>query len=356
MNWKNKAALLIVGWIAILGCARNPADEDEPESPPANVQVSVIRVQKGLIRQTIRTTGTLSALPDQDVKVSALLPGRVESLFVQEGDAVSKSAVLAKLDSSTIQNQLKDAQATLESAKANEERTTKLFERGIAAGKEKEDAHREFLIAQSAYDTARIQFSRTEIRSPIAGVVIKRFVNVGEQVDGTAGQPILEIANYDPLELPGIVPASSLPAIREGQTVEVRTDASGDSPFIGKVRAVLPVIDTATNAGTVRIRIPNADHRLSGGMFVTALIISGEHPAALLVPPTAIVSHDDEAFVIRVKPDSTVEERAIKIGWRDRDRVEVLDGVKEGDTVVTTGSYGLSDGMKVTVAESKDHS
>lgn len=348
-----------IGWLLILALllimpACKKATEPEEEEAAPNVEVEVATVAQGPIRQIVTATGTLNALPNRDVQVSALVAGRVTNLSVVEGDQVSKGQEIARLDASTYEDQLRQAEATLENTRQSETRLSKLFERGIAAGKEKEDAHKEFLIAQSAYDTAKIQVARTRITSPIAGVVVKRFINVGEQVDGTGSQPIFEIGNFDPIELTATLQASLVQYLHEGQNADLKVDAFGNTVFPAKVIALLPKIDANTNSVTARIQTPNADHRLRGGMFATASIIAAVHPNALNIPASALVVANNEPKVFVVQADSTVQERPVKTGWRDGDRIEILEGVKSGERVVTTGSYGLGDKMKVTIVKKQN--
>src|SRR4051812_46654731 len=151
--------LVALCFLCIAGCSKKKdADEDEEKEVTAsNVEVSAARVVKGEIRQLIAAGGSLSPLPDHDVKVSSLVPGRVNQLMAQEGDTVKERQVLARIDDSALRDQLRQAKAALDNAEANAQRTAHLFERGIAAAKEKEDAQRDLVTAQSAYDTARIQ-------------------------------------------------------------------------------------------------------------------------------------------------------------------------------------------------------
>lgn len=358
MNRQTLTRSAIILWLALLlcaGCNKQEAETEEEESVAnANVEVQAAKVEQGTIRNLIPATGTLTALPDRDVKVSAQVPGRILQLNVAEGDSVSQGQVVAKLDDATLREELIQAGAVLENARSTEQRATRLFERGIAAGKEKEEAHRDLLTAQAAFDTAQIQVSRTVIHSPIAGIVLKRFVSVGEQVDGTANEPIVEVANFDTMELMANISTSYLSSVKEGEEVEVRTDAYGDRAFQGQVFAILPAVDPSTGSATVRIRIPNPTHELKGSMFATASIVGGSHDNVVFLPAAALLNTSEKPNVFVVQADSTVQQREVKLGWRDENKVEILEGVKKGEVVVTTGSYGLAEGMKVTVASKSE--
>lgn len=337
--------------LPILQACGNSSNEESNDQPAANVQVEVAKAEQGPIRQLISATGILSTLPNQDVKVSALVPGRISQIFVIEGDKVMRDQVIAKLDAFAFEDQLKQAKATLENARQNEARLESLYQRGIAAGRELEDAHKDLVIAQSAYDTAAVQLSRTQVRSPISGVVVKRFVNVGEQVDGTSNQPIEQVANFDPIEVVATLQATYLPLVKPDQDVEIKIDTTGENAYEGKVVSVLPAVDTSTNTGTVRIRLSNAKGDLRSGMFASASIITAIRNDAIYVPVAAINSSDNQPKVFVVGPDSTAQERLVKTNWRDGDKIEILSGIQKGEVVVTTGSYGLGDKMKVTVLQ-----
>jgi membrane fusion protein, multidrug efflux system len=345
--------ILVIAMLLLHGCKKDPATAEQTQAGQvaANVEVETAKVLRGPVRQLIEVTGTLTALPNHDVKVSSLVPGRVIRLFVVEGDTVSAGKQIAQLDGSTFLEQVREAKANLENARLNEERTQKLYERGIAAAKEKEDAHKEYLVALSAYNTASLQLSRCKINSPLSGQVIKRFVNVGEDVDGTASQPIMEVANFDEVELSANLQPTFLASVKAEEPVEVKTDAFRDVVFPGTVLAVLAAVDVATNSATVRIRIPNSNHQLRGGMFATADIVATVRNESLYVPASAIVTSEAGPRIFVVGPDSKVQERPVQTGYRDGAKVEILSGAREGEVVVTTGNYGLEDQMRVTVVK-----
>src|SRR5262249_3596410 len=158
-----------------------------------------------------------------------------DSVSVAEGDQVSVGQVIARLDRRPLEETRRQAAAAVDQAKAqvenarlNLQRDQQMFERGIAAGNEVEDAKTASATAQSALETGtaalatgNLQLDRAQVRSPISGQVVKRMVSGGEQVDGTAAQPIAEVANLDKVELAANVPAESLARIKVGQVATV---------------------------------------------------------------------------------------------------------------------------------------
>lgn len=353
--------------VSNLACTAKHADEETKAPDVPTISAETARVARTTLIEELAVRGTVAAVPNEDVKVSALVAGRVNAVSVAEGDSVRQGQVIAELDRQAMDDQRRQAAAAAEQAKAqlenarlNLQRNQQMFERGIAAGKEVEDARAQMAAAQAAVDTASAALStadrnveRASVRSPIAGQVVKRMVSVGEQVDGTAAQPIVEIANLDRVELAANVPSEYLSKIKTGQAATLTSDAFPGRTFAGSVLAIAPAVDAATNAGLVRIRIANADRSLKVGMFAECHVALGERPNALTVPPSAVVKSDEGAAVYVLSGD-TAQRTAVKVGLEQPTAVEILSGVKEGDTVLTSSVYGLGEKAKVSKAEAAE--
>jgi len=356
-----------LGLLLLIGCSRaRPTSADDAsadQSPAVVAEVTVTRVARADIHSTLTVSGTLAALPNQDVKVSSLVPGRVARMEVGEGDSVKSGDLLAKIDDRSFLDQIQQAEAgvaqakaSLENARLNRERNENLFGRGIAARRDVEDARMQANVAEAAVRQAeatlalaRLQLARTEVRAPLDGVVVKRLLSVGEQVDGTAAQPILDVAALGELELFGNVPALYLPHIHAGDQLTARSEAFPDHDFKGRVVAVSPAVDASTNVGTVRIRFPNPGRGLKLGMFLTAQMPIETHTQTLVVPPQAVYRDEkNQAVVYRLSGD-TADAVPVKLGLETSQQVELLSGVEAGDTVILTGGYGLGEHAKVRV-------
>jgi RND family efflux transporter MFP subunit len=355
---------LILAAAALAGCSHKSGPAEDAAGSAAggaNAEVTLTKVAQGDIRETAAVSGIVAALPNQDVRVSALVTGRIAEMKVAEGDAVQIGQVIARLDARPYQDQLVQAEAAAQQAKANLEnaqlsrkRNEDLFQRGIAARKDFEDARTQESVAagsvkqsEATVELAHIQLSRTEIRSPLNGRVAKRFVSVGEQVDGTAVQPIAEVANLAEVELLGNVPSNYLSKLRIGQPLEIESDAAAGKPLSGTVVAVSPAVDAATNLGVVRVRIVNANGLLRLGMYLSAQIAIEDHKSALTVPADAIYRDEKgQPHVYRVEKDMATAVD-VTLGIQTKDRAEILTGVNEGDTIILTGGYGLPDTAKV---------
>ncbi|MBZ5544018.1 MAG: efflux RND transporter periplasmic adaptor subunit [Acidobacteriia bacterium] len=251
---------------------------------------------------------------------------------------------------------VEQAKANLENAQLNRDRNEDLFKRGIAARKDLEDARTQVSVQQASLRQVeaqlalgRLQIARTEVHSPLTGTVVKRFVSDGEQVDGTAAQPIAEVANLDRVELYGNVPAAFLGRIHVGETLPVTTEAAPGKSFEGRVVAVSSAVDPATNIGLVRIRLENPGGLLRLGMFLTAQLAVETHANALVVPSQAVYRDEKgQPRVFRLQGD-TAEAASVQLGLETNQRVEILSGLREGETIVLTGGYGLADRARVKV-------
>ena len=358
--WWSWGLLLLVVLLAIPACGKKAQEEGAAADVPT-ITADVGKVVRQDLVERLVVRGTIAAVPNEDVRISALVPGHVMMLKVAEGDAVAAGQVVAEIDPRPLDDQKRQAaaavaqaKAALENAKLNLDRTERLFKRGIAAGKEVEDARAQQAAAeagvetaQASLDTADRQLSRTKVTSPIAGSVVKRLVSVGEQVDGTAAQPLIEVANLDVLELAANVPSEHLGAVRVGQIVEILSDAYADHVFPGRVIAIAPAVDPATNTALTRIAVTNTGRLLKIGMYAQARVGIGERKGALTVPPSAVAKNEEGETAVYVVTGDTAQRTVVKVGLETTDAVEILSGVSDGQAVLTSGVHGLGEKAKL---------
>jgi len=361
---KIMAAMLVS--MAIAGCSKHSSqDKEEPDASGPEPEVTAAKVQRAPITQNLIVSGNLTALPNRDAKVAALVPGRIAHVLVVEGDQVKEGDPLAELDNTLLKEQERQAEAAVAQAKASAdnarvaaEREESLLGRGISSRKEVEDARTQVAVtiaalnqASAALATARVQVARSTIRAPFTGTVVKRFMAAGEQVDGTAAQPIAEVAQIETLELMGTIPAPRLSEIRVGESFSFTTSALPDMQLAARVVSILPAVDPATNNGTVRIRAENPRRLLKLGQFLSLDLPVKQKGPRLVVPKQAIYPDESgEPHVYKLTGD-TAEAIPVKVGVQSGDKAEILEGVKEGDTVVVTGGYGLPEKSKVRVKQ-----
>jgi len=358
---------LALALLLMPSCSKKSAGDEDAggDEAAANVvaEVTVTRVQRADIQSTLSVSGTISALPNQDVRVSSLVPGRVAHMLVAEGDHISEGQAVAKIDDRPIHDQVRQAQAAVDQARANVEnaelslqRNQKLLDRGIAAQKDFEDARTQAAVnrallnqAEAALSLAQLNLTRTDVRSPLTGMVVKRLLSAGEQVDGTAAQPIFEVANTSEVELYGNVSALYLEKIRVGQALSISTDAFPGKVFQSHIVAISPAVDPATNIGLVRIRIVNSAGRLRLGMFITAQVPLETHRNTLVAALQAVYRDSDGNPEIYRVDGEKAEAVPVTLGLETKDRVELLSGAQEGETIILGGGYGLPAHAKIKV-------
>lgn len=356
--------MAVAGLAVLLGagvaCSKG-GDSGEVDKAAVVADVTLTHVERGDISDTLTLSGSVVGSPNNDIRVSSLVAGRIAEMKAAEGDAVQAGQVLAHVDARPYRDQLAQAealaaqaQANLENATAARKRNEDLVQRGIAARKDLEDARTQESVAQAsvkqaeaALSLARMQVARTSVQSPLNGIVVKRFVGVGEQVDGTAGQPVVEVANLNEVELVVNVPSAYLGKLHRGQALTLTADAFPDRKFAGRILAIPAAVDPGSNAGAVRIRLSNPQGLLRLGMFLKADLPFETHAKTLLIPAQAL--YHDEAnhpVVYRVDGESATS-TDVKVGVATPEKVEVLEGVKQGDTIVLAGGYGLGEKAKI---------
>ena len=354
-------ALLMVG---MAGCSHSASDEGSSANTPVP-EVTVAKVERARVAQGLAVSGNLAALPNRDSKVAAQVPGRVAKVMVVEGDQVKAGQTLAEVDCTLLKEQERQAEAALAQAKASAEnsrlaaeREESLLGRGISSRKEVEDARTQLAVnnaavhqSEAGLTSAQAQVSRCRLSAPFQGTIVKRFVNAGEQVDGTAAQPVIEVASIETLELMGTVPASRLSEIKVGEAFSLETSEVPDAKFTARVVTIFPAVDPATNNGTVRIRVDNAKRQLKLGQYLSISLPLREAGPRLVVPSQSVYPDESgEPHVYKVVGDNA-EAVAVKLGVQGAGKIEILDGVKEGDMVVVAGGYGLPEKSKVHVKQ-----
>jgi RND family efflux transporter MFP subunit len=352
---------VLLSCLVVGGCNGCKHGDDDPALKRPPVKVAIVASEKIAPRAPV--AGVLAPLPGRDVKVGALVPGRVDRVFVAEGDVVKVGQPLAHVEAEPLKQhvsealaQREQAQAALVNARTKLERAERLFRDGISAKQEVDDARAGLVAAESALKQANatggiagVQLERATLRAPIAGVVAAILVPAGQPVDGN-GTPVIEVADTKVLDLRAPVSAALVGDVDVGQRAELEVEGVG--AVAGAVEAIAPLVDPTTNTVIVRIRVPNDDARLKGGMFAKGAILGAPHPG-LAVPRSALLPGDGgtATSVAVVDKDGVVSHRSLQLGADAGDRVEVKKGLSAGERVIVAGGYALPDGTKVDVQQ-----
>ena len=288
-----------------------------------------------------------NALANEQVTLAAPVTERITRLNFDDGGYVRKGQTIAVLAQGQETAQLNEAQARAREAQQQLARIEALRQRGFAT-KSSLDAQ-EALAGQARAQAAgaRATISDRVVTAPFSGWVSLRNISAGAVV--TAGTEIATISDLSSIKLDFPVPETMLSAIAPGQTIEATAAAYPDQPFRGQIDTIDPVVDPNTRSVMVRARLPNPDRKLKPGMLLTVAIEAAPH-VALSVPELAVVGEGDARFVYTVGPDAVVKRTPVRTGLRQDGRIEILDGLRPGEKVITEGVVKLADGMKVRLA------
>ena len=331
--------------VALAACGSGGGDAEQ--ATPARVPVALETIVRDSLAESLVFTGRLEARPGGAALLTAPAAGVVRAVRVQVGGRVARGTVVAELEVPELAADA--AQKTEAAAQARREaaRQQQLLSDGITSARQAEEAAAAARQASAAESAAHDLLARTRIKSPLAGRVQEVMVQRGERVD--AGATLAQVVSPDTLDLAVPVPAPDLGKLRTGLTVEVVQD--GDTVVArGWLAALAPGVDTATNAGEAVIRLPNPDGRLHPGASASARIQLGIRTDVLVAPDSALVLQGDSTVVFVVGPDSVAHARPVTRGLRTGGRTEVRGDLRPGDRVVTTGAFGLEDGMHVVPA------
>ncbi|ODR97878.1 hypothetical protein AUC68_10050 [Methyloceanibacter methanicus] len=341
------AAHCIVAASLLLAATAVPADGADQSIDGEAVRVEVAVVVAGPLNEQVTAVGTL--LSDEAVTISSEIPGRLEAIHFEEGQPVKEGAPLFSLDDSVYKAQLADAEAKLKLAEQTYQRTTKLFSSKYATAQSADEASSNLAVTKAAVELARVQLEKTRIVAPFSGIIGLRHVSVGEYI--TAGQALVNLEAIDPVKADFRVPERFLPAIKVGQNIRLRVDAFPKETFNGQVSAIDPRIDVSGRSLLVRAKVPNAEERLRPGLFARVTVLLQIKEDALTIPEQAIVPQGDDQFVYKVQ-DGRAALTKVSVGMRRSGQVEILEGLKVGDEVVTAGQIKLHDGSLVSVVTS----
>jgi RND family efflux transporter MFP subunit len=386
------AALLAVSGVAC-GKDTNSAARTKTQEPRP---VRVVAAEVGPLPRTVTVTGTLAA--DEEVVAGFKVAGRVSEIAVDLGSPVRKGQVLARLDPTDFRLRVeqaeaalrqvraglglpgdgsvesvdpektamvREARAVLEEARLNRDRMAQLWEKNYIARSEADASVSRLLVAESRYQAAleevrnrqellaerrsglalaRQQLADAVLIAPIDGAVRERRASVGEYL--AAGAPVYALVRIHPLRLRVAATERDAPSVRVGQAVQVRLE--GDpAVHSGRIARVSPSLQEQNRTLIVEAEVANRDGKLRPGSFARAEIVVEADRTAVTVPISTVVTFAglEKVFVVQ---DGKALEKRIRTGRRSGDRIEILEGVAEGEPVVANPG-NLVGGMPVTV-------
>jgi RND family efflux transporter MFP subunit len=343
--------------------------------PPMTVELAAPR--RADVQQQLMVVGNL--IGEQTVVIVPKAAGRLEDVYVKLGDAVTRGQRLARIEDREIREQVKQAEAAFEVARAtirqreadlkfaetNLNRSRELFGRQLLPRQTLDDADARHQAAvaqlelsraqltqsQARLDELRINLANTTIVSPVNGFVASRSADPGAYVSQNA--PIANVVDISTVRLVANVVEKDMRRVSAGDIAKVEVDAFPGETFNGRIARVAPVLDPATRTAQIEVEIPNPANRLKPGMYARVNLTIEQRANALVVPANAIVDREGQRGVFLAN-NNTAAFRPVQIGIEDSARVEILGGVTEGDQVITTGAAALQDGDRILLAGQGD--
>ena len=355
------SVLGVVAIIAVLGGLKTLQIMAMIKNGAAFVQpaetVTATDVKQETWESLLPAVGSVTAV--HGVVLKAELAGTVREISFESGASATKGQVLVKLDTSLEEAQLKAAEAKAELARLNFERAKDLKKQGVISQSDYDASEAEFHSTGSDADTIRATIGKKTIRAPFSGQLGIRSVNLGQYVD--AGNEIVSLNSLDPVYVDFNLPEQQAGQLKKSLGVRITADAARGAAFEGKVTAFNPDVNASTRNVKVQATVPNPAGALRPGMFARVQVVLPESESLLVIPQTAVLHapYGDSVFVINdVKDEKSgqsarqVQMTTVRLGETRGDFVAVTEGLKAGQSIVTSGVFKLRNGAIVAVDNS----
>ncbi|MDR1070868.1 MAG: efflux RND transporter periplasmic adaptor subunit [Gracilibacteraceae bacterium] len=368
------AGLAVISFLAALtlsGCSQ----ESQEEAPNViNVETAVVQTMD--ITKYSSYSGQAAGSVEESVMPK--MSGRVVAVEVTEGQAVREGQVIMRIDSGKVELSVRQAEAALTSAQAalaanevrrrtalaNYERLEELFREGAVSQQTLEAAQAEYDIlsagaaeagvaqAEAALNAALQTLADCAVTSPLDGTVGRLNVTVG---DTAGGGPVAVVNNTADLEVEVKVSQSDISSVQAGTGVSVLIGAIGGEPFTGTVKSVASVADPLTNAYPVKVTLPNdPDAQIKSGMFVEVLLGTRHRAGVAAIPMEAVLPQNGENIVYVVNEENRAQAVVVQTGLNDGTYIEIIDGLLEGQRIVTKGNTLIDETSVMDLADGGD--
>jgi RND family efflux transporter MFP subunit len=340
--------------------------------PPMTVEVT--RVGRGRVSQVLTVVGNL--IGEQTVDVVPRTGGRITSINIKLGDRVRRGQTLAKIEDREIVEQVRQAEAShqvgqatirqreadLNLAQTNVERSRNLYGRQLLPKQTLDDAEARYTSAVAALDLARAQLaqsaarlqelrinlSHTSVVSPVDGFVARRDLDIGAFASNNA--PVASVVDISSLRLVANVVEKDLRAVTVGDRAAVSVDAFPGETFAGRIARLSPVLDPTTRTAQMEVEIPNSQFRLKPGMYARVDLTVEDKEGVLVIPKISLIDSEGQRGVYQPTNDNKARFKPVKVGIENNETAEILEGLSEGEQIVSTGAGALRRDDQLVVA------
>ncbi len=321
-----------------------PARGGSPRSQVLNINAEVLTYRS----LTDKAVSLGSAIPDEEVNLSFESSGKIVAIYFTEGTHVKEGDLLAKINDKPLQAQLKKLEAQVPLATDRVFRQRTLLEKDAVSQEAYESVTTEYEKLMADIELVKANIAQTELRAPFDGIVGLRTVSEGAYVNQTT--MIVKLTRISPIKIEFSINERYSSDVRDGTPIKFSMQAPDGKikDYNARVYAVESDIEPTTRTLKLRAVYPNANEEIKPGMFLSVEITKQEIKDALSVPSEAIIPEMGKSMVYLYK-SGVAEPVEIQTGLRTESHVQAIDGVNEGDTLITTGVMQLRKGMKVTI-------
>ncbi len=334
--------------IGVSACSQTDAKiegQNDPQTTTPAVNVRVEEVKSAPFADAIQVTGIVKAY--EDVMLSPEEGGVVKEWLVSKGARVVKGEVIAVLNDEVLRAGFNAADAQYKLSALNYEKQAKVFEEQAISELQLKSGEYNRDAAKAQADLLKARLERAYLKSPINGILNDRFFDEGEFAPPAV--PIAHLVNNSMLKIVAEVPEVHASNIASGTTARLTIDAFPGDTLYGKVTYVASTINPNNRTLPVEIIISNPVNKLKPEMIARVKLIRASRRAALLISESVIQQVDRNKYIIYVENQGKAEERVIKLGARQGNLVEILEGLKAGDRLIIAGFQKLVHGQPVTI-------
>jgi membrane fusion protein, multidrug efflux system len=310
-----------------------------------SIPVTAHIVEYEKLSNKVYTTGNI--LANEEVELRSEIAGKITNILFKEGAYVNKGDLLVKINDADLQAQLRKAESKVKLIEDREARQLQLFQNQMISQEDYESTLNDLAASKAEYDLIKAEIDKTEIKAPFSGVIGLRGVSEGSFV--TTAAVIARLQNLSNLKVDFAIPQKYASLIKKGDEIIFRM-STGDSKYKARIYAIEPKIDPSTR--TLKLRaICETDYKdLFPGAFVNVEVKLKENDNAILIPTVAVVPELKGQSVYLYK-GGTVTLQTVELGLREERTVQIVSGLEEGDTVITSGILQIRPGAKVKITE-----
>lgn len=342
-------AVIVLGCLAFILVPELLEKEEETEvvdknaAGPEKLPVEAIVIEDEVLDNNLRATGSLRA--NESVVLRSEVSGPIETIYFSEGQRVKKGQLLVQLTDDEIKAEIEKLRHTRKLNESVESRQKQLLAKEAISQEEYETAQTTLNTIIADLRLKQVQLDKRYIRAPFDGIVGLRNVSEGSYL--TPSDNIATLYSINPIKIDFSVPGKYASEVNVGDKISFTIDGVEET-YTGNIYAVEPQIDPQTRTLRIRALSDNKKAKLLPGQFAKIQLTLEEYENTLMIPTQAIIP-EMEGIKVFVYQNGKAVSRQIETGIRTADKIQVLEGLSHGDTVITTGTLQMRPGMDVTI-------